>query len=145
MTNGELATICTAITGGFTILGASIRWSAGIIKAVAGRVVKSIDDSTDASKQVADKIGQFTTALVRVELKLDQAHAAAVDAKASAENVEKEITRVHSVPPAPPAPPALEVDVDLELAPPQPFARARTGATPIGGVPVRRTGTKGGG
>lgn len=77
--------ICTAIVGGFTVLGAAVRWSASIMKGVAERVVKAIDDSTAAWKETGAVVGQLMQMMVGIEAKLElkkaveQAVEAAVD------------------------------------------------------------------
>ena len=63
--------ICTAIVGGFTILGAAVRWSAHVFKGVASRVVKAIDDSTAAWTKTSEVVSALTQKLVSLEAKID--------------------------------------------------------------------------
>lgn len=71
-----------------------------------------------------------------------------ISTKAAIKQALEEVTGQHEMP-APPMP--VEEPQELELAPPRPFAKVRTGNTPPGGVPagayshVKRAGTKGGG
>jgi hypothetical protein len=63
--------ICTAIVGGFTVLGAAVRLSAGVLKGVVARVVKAIDDSTAAWTKTSETVSMLTQKLVSIEAKLD--------------------------------------------------------------------------
>lgn len=69
MTNTEV--IATAIVGGFTVLGAALTASASIVKGVANRVVKAIDDSTAAWRETSTTVAGLTKQLVAMEAKLD--------------------------------------------------------------------------
>jgi hypothetical protein len=63
--------ICTAIIGGFTILGGAVRWSAHVFKGVAARVVRAIDDSTAAWTKTSETVSALTQKLVSLEAKID--------------------------------------------------------------------------
>jgi hypothetical protein len=83
--------ICTAIVGGFTLLGAAVRLSVGVLKGVADRVVKAIDDSTAAWTKTSETVSQLTAKLVSIESKLDVQKAI----EDAVEEVVDEVSGVH--------------------------------------------------
>jgi len=83
--------ICTAIVGGFTVLGAAVRWSAGILNGVAMRVVKSIDDSTAAWKETSATVSKLTERLAAMEGQL----AIAKKVEDAVDEVVDEVSGVH--------------------------------------------------
>jgi hypothetical protein len=89
MTNTEI--IATAIVGGFTVLGAAIRWSASIIKGIANRIVRAIDDSTAAWRETSATVTGLTKQLVSMEAKLDMKKAV----EAAVEDAVDEVSGVH--------------------------------------------------
>lgn len=123
MTDNEA--ICTAIVGGFTVLGAAVRWSASIVKGVAARVVKAIDDSTAAWKETSTVVGLLTQKLVTLEAKIDVQRAV----EQAVEEAVDEVSGVHAA-----------ASNEFELAPPGVARR-----TPPGGYSVqKRPRTQGG-
>lgn len=94
MTDNEA--ICTAIVGGFTVLGAAVRLSAGVMKGVAARVVKAIDDSTAAWTKTSETVSALTQKLGRLETLLEVQK----NVKDAVEQVVDEVTGNHEIPTA---------------------------------------------
>lgn len=93
MTDNEA--ICTAIVGGFTVLGAAVRWSAHVLKVVAAQVVASINASTKAWQEVGEDVRSLVSEVgelkkhVNLEKKIEEAVEAVVE----------EVSGVHDGPP----------------------------------------------
>jgi len=88
MTDGELATITTAIVGGLGGIGAVLRWS-------VTRITKAIEANSAIMLE-------FVKSATRLEVKLDHAHAASVATAAVMHEVADEISGTHDAPEDPP-------------------------------------------
>ncbi len=122
MTDNEA--ICTAIVGGFTVLGAAIRWSASIIKGVAARVVKSIDDSTAAWTKTSETVQVLVGEVAGLKQQID------LDKRI--EQAVEEVSGVHEKP-----------EPDFVLAPPGAARRTPPRGVPIGDYAIHRPKTGG--
>ena len=103
MTDNEA--ICTAIVGGFTVLGAAIRLSVGVLKGVADRVVKAIDESTAAWKETSATVGRLTERLASMEGQLKMKEAVETSVEAAVQEVKDEVSGVHEAQPLAPIAP----------------------------------------
>lgn len=110
MTNNEAITaVCSAIVAGAGVLGAAIRWSAGILRGVVLRAVKAIDASTDAWNKTGDALAENTKTLTRIEAKLDVIKAV----ENAVEDVVDEVSGAHE--PAPPTAPLRRTPRELPV------------------------------
>lgn len=89
--------ICTAIVGGFTVLGAAIRLSVHALRGLVMRVVKAIDDSTEAWKETSGVV----QTLVRDMTGLKEQLNIAGKVEAAVQEAVDEVSGVHEAAKAP--------------------------------------------
>lgn len=115
MTDNEA--ICTAIVGGFTVLGAAIRLSVGALKGLVLRVVKAIDDATAATKETSKTLQLLVSDVAGLKQQLDIQK----KIEQAVENVVDEVSGVHEA-----AEPELAPTGVVRRTPPGGYKRPRS-------------------
>lgn len=88
MTTGELATICTAITLGLGGCGT-------VLKIIGSQIATELGGTRKAIEANTEHLLKFVASAARLEVKLEQAHAAALKTAETVDEVIDEISGVH--------------------------------------------------